>query len=259
MKNLKEFLMLADPVAELYEMVEEPGMKTLRAFLPEIADLRMEIPTGAHHKDNLVHSIQVLENAIARETDGADLILRTAALYHDVGKPATRKFGARKSVSFDGHETVGARMMKKILSPHGFDKKEIAEIHLLIKNHMRAHGFAEQKWTDSGVRRIIAEVPDAKTLDRLIVIFYADVTSKHKKNRDAVYRSVDMFVEALAEVREKDARKALRPAIDGNEVMEMTGLTPSRELGMIMKFLNSDEGIALSREEAEAYVRSAVS
>lgn len=244
--SLRDILLSDDPVAVLRNL---DATHKLRELEPTLADLRMDIPKGYHHKDNLTHSLKVLENAIQRETT-VDLVLRTAALFHDVGKPATRKFHDKGLVTFDGHETVGARMVKKILVKHGYSKSEIAEISKLVAFHMRSHGFTEQKWTDSAVRRLITEVGDNAVMARLLVVFYADVTTRFPEKRKNLHRAVDALKEKMDEVASLDARKALRPSLSGHDIMELFSLTPGRELGAIMKFLNSDEGIVLSREDA---------
>ncbi len=252
MKTLREILISEDPV-EVLRSFDVSGKLT--SLEPSLTQLRMEIPSGYHHKDNLTHSLQVLENAIARETNGPDLILRTAALFHDIGKPATRKFGKKGVVTFENHETVGAFQVRKILKQHGYTKAEIQEIAKIVAFHMRSHGFTSELWTDSAVRRLMAEVGDETTMERLIVVFYADITTKFEHKRKALHASVDNLVEEMRKVREKDARKALRPAVDGNELMEMFDLKPGPELGKMMKFLNSDEGVHLTKEEALEAVR----
>lgn len=244
--SMKKLLMRSDVVAVLRDMDERNVLVDLE---PSLAELRMPVRKGYNHKDNLTHSIQVLENAIAREVAGPDLILRTAALFHDIGKPATRKFGARGSVTFEGHEHVGARMMNKILSAHGYSKAEKNEIFKLVAFHMRSHGFTSEMWTDSAVRRLATEVGSPVTLDRLVILFYADVTTKFPAKKANLHASVDALVDALNEVARKDARKALRPAVDGNFVMSEYGLAPGAELGRVMRFLNSDEGVHLSKDE----------
>lgn len=252
MKTLKEILSGTDPVAALRVMVADGTLVTLESSL---SGLLMDIPKGFHHKDNLEHSLRVLQNAIDRETDGLDIVLRTAALFHDIGKPATRKFGARKSVTFDGHEYVGATIVRKRLPKHGYSKAEVKEIALLVALHMRSHGFAEVDWTDSAVRRLITDVGNADTLARLVIIFYADSTTKHANKLAQLHAGVDALVVELDRVVALDARKALRPALDGNEVMDLFSLAPGKELGAIMKFLNSDDGVHLSRDEALAVIR----
>lgn len=249
---MKQLLMSDKPVEALREM-DSNG--TLVEFEPALADLRMPMKKGYHHKDNLTHSIQVLENAIVREENGADLILRTAALLHDIGKPATRKFNARKSVTFDGHEYVGSKIAKEILRRHNYSNVEIKMITKIIALHMRSHGFGEGDWTDSGVRRLMNDAGDPDTLNRLIIVFYADATTANKAKLNRHHMGISKLKSEINRVRKEDARKALRPALNGNEVMELMNLTPGRELGSIMKFLNSDEGVHLSKDEAIRTIR----
>ena len=252
--NLKDFLMQADPVSALRRLVATGTLKNLE---PSLVALKMEIPCGYHHKDNLEHSIRVLERAIEREPAGADLVLRTAALFHDVGKPATRKFGRPGEVTFQNHAEAGAKMLKKILKRHGYTLEERAQIEQLVSLHMRAYGFGEAEWSDSGVRRLATDAGSQEALDRLIIIFYSDLTTKNDRKRLAVERGIARLETALARVRAADARKALRPALDGHELMELTGLRPGKELGSLMKFLNRDEMVGLPRDEALAALREA--
>lgn len=236
-----------DPAATLRKMESQGSLATLE---PTLTDLKMTVPQGFHHKDNFEHSLQVLQNAIDCETGAPDLVLRTAALFHDIGKPATRKFGARKSVTFDGHEYAGSKIVMKGLPKHGFSKAEIKEIALLVSLHMRSHGFDESDWTDSAVRRLISDAGNPEQLDRLVIIFYADSTTGNPKKLARLHAGVDRLVSEIGRVVREDARKTLRPALDGHEIMEIFSLAPGRELGQIMKFLNSDEGVALSRQDA---------
>lgn len=252
MKTLKELLSGIDPVAELRTMIADGTLSTME---PSIANLAQNIPDGYHHKDNLEHSLRVLQNAIDRETDGMDLILRTAALFHDIGKPATRKFGNRRSVTFDGHEMVGANIVRKVLRNHGYTKSEINEIAILVALHMRSHGFDESNWRSSAVRRLITDAGSSETLARLIIIFYADTTTKSERKMKALHAGVDLLVERINEVISMDERKALRPSWNGKEIMKVLGIPAGPGLGQIMKFLNSDEGIYLSYDDALAEVR----
>lgn len=254
--NMREILMTANPVSLLSAHAQDG---TIAAIDPDLAALRMSIPKGYHHKDVLTHSITVLGNAIAREENGPDLILRTAALIHDIGKPATRKFGARRSVTFDGHEYVGARIAEKMLPRHDYTPEEISSIVTLVENHMRSHAFNEdhnENWTDSGIRRLMTDMKTPEDMDRALIIFYADVTTRHDNKRARIHAAIDRLRENIERVKKEDARKALRPALSGNDLMELYGMKPGPELGKIMKFLNSDDGIHLSRDEAKAYVES---
>ena len=243
---MKNILLSEDPVKELRALIATGELARLE---PTLAELLMPIPNDYHHKDNLEHSIRVLGNAITREANGPDLILRTAALFHDIGKPATRQFGTKGNVTFTNHDTVGAKMVKKILRPHGYTKTEITEIAILIKMHMRSHTF-KTGWTESAVRRMIVDVGSAEQLDRLIVIFYSDATTKLDAKRESIHRNVALLKEALDKVKKKDARAKLRPALNGYEVATLLNLEPGIELGKAMKLLNQDEHIYLGRQEA---------
>lgn len=251
METLKNILLSDDPVKELRVLVETGELESLE---PTLAELLMPIPSGYHHKDNLEHSIRVLGNAIDREVSGPDLILRTAALFHDIGKPATREFGSKGSVTFTNHDVVGSKMVKKILPSHGYSKEETKQIATLVHMHMRSHTF-KTGWSESAVRRMIVDVGSADQLERLIVIFYSDATTKIDSNREGIHRNVSLLSEALDAVRKKDARAKLRPALNGNEVAELLNLTPGIELGKAMKLLNQDQHIQLGREDAIALLK----
>jgi poly(A) polymerase len=253
MSKLKDVLLHRDAVVILRRMVADG---TLAELEPSLAALHMEIPRGYHHKDNLAHSIKVLENAIKREQGEPDLILRTAALFHDIGKPATRKFGSKRSVTFTGHEIVGARMVRKILRTHGYSKAQISEVSNLVAFHMRSHGFTPKLWTDSAVRRLITDAGSEETLNRLIILFYSDLTTGQDKLRSEVTAGLDSLVEKIALVRKQDARRSLRPAVDAYVIMGRYGMEPGPALGSVMRFLNSDEGVSLPRDEEFAAVES---
>ena len=245
--TMRAILMQKDAVQVLRNMDSSGSLVDLE---PSLAALRMPLRPGYHHKDNLTHSLQVLENAISREPNEPDLIVRTAALFHDIGKPATRKFGKKGEVTFEGHETVGSHMVRRILKQHGYTKPEISEISKLVAFHMRSHGYTPELWTDSAVRRLITDVGDETSMNRLFILFYSDVTTKYDSKRERLHQDVDNLRDAVMNVTAADARKALRPAVNGNEIMARFNLTPGPQLGAIMKWLNSDEGIHLTAEEA---------
>lgn len=251
MDTLKNILLSMDPVKELRALIATGELVNLE---PTLAYLLMPIPAGYHHKDNLEHSIRVLGNAIEREVNGPDLILRTAALFHDIGKPASRQFGPKGSVTFTNHDVIGAKMVKNLLPSHGYSKQEVAQIATLVHMHMRSHTF-KTGWSESAVRRMIVDVGSADQLERLIVIFYSDATTKIDTTREGIHRNVGLLTDALNEVKKKDARARLRPALNGNEVAEILNLTPGIELGNAMKLLNQDQNIFLKREEAIALLK----
>lgn len=255
MKNIKEILLSDNPVGELRELIATNELRTLE---PTLANLRMDIPRGYRHKDNLEHSLRVLQNAIDREDGTPDLVLRASALFHDIGKPGTRQFDSRKNVTFDGHEMLGAKIVRKVLPGHGFTKVEIEEISLIVSLHMRSHGFGESDWTDSAVRRLITDAGNPETLRRLVIVFYADTTTKNNPRLQGIHKAIDGLSVSIERVMQEDARRAMRPALNGNDVMALFNLPQGRELGVVMKFLNSDEGIKLSRDEAIRVVEGIV-
>lgn len=252
MNTLKNILMSDDPATTLRNMVDEG---TLRDLEPSLADLRMPMVKGYHHKDNLIHSIKVLQNAVEAEKNGPDLILRTAALFHDIGKPATRKFNGRKSVTFDGHEIVGARMVKKILAKHNYSKSEINDVSKIVALHMRSHGFGTGDWTDTAVRRLMNDVGNSNILEQLLIVFHADATTSYPEKLKRHREGIVKLRAEIERVEKEDARKKLRPALNGFDVMTMFNLSQGPQLGKIMKFLNSDEGVYLSKDEAISEIK----
>jgi poly(A) polymerase len=250
--TLKEILSSAKPVESLKALKAQGVLSDLE---PTLAALEMPIPSGYNHKDNLEHSFQVLQNAIDREEDGVDLILRTAALFHDIGKPATRKFGKKGTVTFTNHDVVGAKMVRQILPNHGYSKSETDSVARLVYMHMRSHSF-KAGWSESAVRRLSTDAGSHKQLERLIVIFYADATTKHNGKKNQIHSSVAELTSELLRVKKSDERKALRPALDGIEVAEFLNIPFGPKLGSVMKFLNSDTNIQLNKEEAYLLLKS---
>lgn len=250
--DLRELLLTSDPVRELKALKDKGILGDLE---PTLAALEMEIPAGYNHKNNLTHSFEVLQNAIDRETDGPDLILRTAALFHDIGKPDTREFGKRGVVTFTNHDVVGSKIVRRVLPKHGYSKSETDKIARLVFMHMRSHTF-ELGWSESAVRRLITDAGSNVQLERLIVIFYSDATTKIPGKKESLHSKVKALGDELARVEAADARAALRPALNGNEIAEFLGIKPGPELGKVMKFLNSDENVGLSRDETLALVEA---
>ena len=252
--SLRNIFHLPNPVGFLREMDRCNQLSDIDIHVAKMAELGRN---SRQDKDLFDHSLKVLENAISRENDGADVVLRVAAFLHDVGKPATRRVVPGRGVTFDGHEVVGARIIKPSLAKGGFSKTEVTQITELIRLHMRSHDFTrgdKKMWNDSAVRRLMNEVSNDEQLNRLVIIFRSDVTSKHASKRAAVQRQVDRLVDEMGRIRAVDSRSAMRPAIDGNRVMEILGIGPGPKLGKVMKFLNSDEGILLNEEEAVSVV-----
>ena len=248
--SLRSIFLLPNPVGFLREMDHCGQLSSIDHHIAKMAELGRN---SRQDKDLFDHSLKVLENAISHENDGADVVLRAAAFLHDVGKPATRRVDPGRGVTFDGHEVVGARLIKPSLFKGCFSSAEIKQITELIRMHMRSHGFTrgdKKMWNDSAVRRLMNDVSSEGQLNRLLVIFRSDVTSRHVSKRAAVQRQVDRLASEMDRIRAADNRSAMRPAIDGNKVMEILGISPGPELGTVMRFLNSDEGIRLNEDEA---------
>lgn len=248
--NIREVLLSSDPAHFLRELWKS-NQKIFHQNFPELAALSMPIPQGYHHKDNLEHSFCVLENAISYEKEGIDLILRTSALFHDIGKPQTRGFLTDSKVTFYGHEVVGAKMIKKILKNSGYSESELNQISLLISLHMRAYGFSEA-WTEKGARRLERDAGGAESLKRLIILFKSDLTTKHDDKKLRILDKIDQLEKFITQVKREDEIKTVRPALSGNDVMSLTGLKEGREVGRVMKYLNSPEGLTLNKEDAIA-------
>jgi poly(A) polymerase len=205
--------------------------------LPEIPKLRLEVDEHHHHKDVYEHSITVLEQAIEHEDrlGGPNLVIRLAALLHDIGKPKTRAFIEGGGVSFHHHEVVGARLAKKRLSELRFDGDTVEAVELLTTLHLRFHGYGDGEWTDSAVRRYVRDAGDLLT--HLHVLTRADCTTRNKTKAArlaSVYDSLEARIDVLMEQEELSK---IRPDLDGQQVMELLNLKPSRDVGAAMDFL----------------------
>ncbi len=196
-------------------------------FLPELAALELEQDPLHHHKDVLAHTIAVVAKTSPRH------ILRLAALFHDIGKPATREFGPQ-GVSFHHHEVVGARMTRERMRALRYPKRTVRDVSQLVFLHMRPHTF-KMGWTDSAVRRYVRDAGDLQTdLNELV---RCDVTTRSQKRARAISRRIDELIERIEILGKQEELDALRPPIDGNEVMEYLGLEPGPEVGVAMKVL----------------------
>lgn len=229
--------------------------------LPELPALRLEIDEHAHHKDVYEHSLTVLEQAIdleqARgEKDApADTILRLAALLHDIGKPATRKIEPNGAVTFHHHDVVGAKMAKKRLTALRFDKDTITAVARLIELHLRFFGYADAPWTDSGVRRYVRDA--GPVLERLHILTRADVTTRNKRKAARLKNAYDELEQRIVELAEQEELAAIRPDLDGEQIMRILGLRPGPEVGAAYRYLlevRLDEG-PLAADVAEQRLR----
>ena len=206
-------------------------------MLPEIPKLRLEVDEHHHHKDVYEHSITVLEQAISHEErlGGPNLVIRLAALLHDIGKPKTRAFIEGGGVSFHHHEVVGARLAKKRLQALRFDKDTIDAVELLTALHLRFHGYGDDDWTDSAVRRYVRDA--GELLTHLHVLTRADCTTRNKNKADRLSARYDSLEARIESLMEQEELSKIRPDLDGTQVMELLKLKPSREVGQAMDFL----------------------
>ena len=205
--------------------------------IPEIPKLRLEIDEHHHHKDVYEHSITVLEQAITQEDRllGPNLVIRLAALLHDIGKPKTRSFINGGGVSFHHHEVVGARLAKKRLQELRFDRNTIEAVETLTALHLRFHGYGDGEWTDSAVRRYIRDAGDL--LIHLHVLTRADCTTRNKAKAIRLSDIYDSLEARINILMEQEELSKIRPDLDGAQVMEILKLKPSREVGAAMDFL----------------------
>ena len=205
--------------------------------IPEIPKLKLEIDEHHHHKDVYEHSITVLEQAIALEhrLGGKNLVIRLAALLHDIGKPKTRALIPGGGVSFHHHEVVGARLAKERMKKLRFSNEVIDEVETLIALHLRFHGYGDGEWTDSAVRRYVRDAGELIT--HLHVLTRADCTTRNQRKAERLARTYDDLESRINRLAEEEELAAIRPDLDGAEVMELLNLKPSREIGQALDFL----------------------
>ncbi|MCW2884017.1 MAG: poly(A) polymerase [Kribbellaceae bacterium] len=220
--------------------------------LPELPKLRLEIDEHHRHKDVYEHSLIVLEQAIAQEENGPDLVLRLAALLHDIGKPKTRAFEEGGRVSFHHHEMVGAKMAKARLTALRYPRDLVADVSRLVELHLRFHGYGTGEWTDSAVRRYVRD--GGHLLDRLHKLTRADCTTRNKRKAAALSRTYDDLERRIARLSAEEELAAMRPELDGNEIQSVLGVSPGPVVGRAYKFLldlRLDQGL-IGKEAATA-------
>jgi poly(A) polymerase len=203
--------------------------------LPELPALQLEIDEHHRHKDVYQHSLTVLEQAIALEEDGPDLTLRLAALLHDIGKPKTRRFESGGGVSFHHHEVVGARMTKQRLKGLRYSNEIIDDVSRLVELHLRFHGYGSGTWTDSAVRRYVRDAGDL--LPRLHKLTRADCTTRNKRRAQALQRAYDSLERRIEQLHQEEELAAIRPDLDGNDIMRILDVPPGPEVGQAYRFL----------------------
>lgn len=202
---------------------------------PEIPRLRLEQDEHHQHKDVYAHSLQVLRQAIDQEDGEPDLVLRWAALVHDIGKPDTRSFNDEGRVSFHQHEVVGAKIVRNRMRRLKYSKAMVKDVSQLVYLHMRFHGFHEGQWTDSAVRRYVTDAGDL--LPRLHKLVRADCTTRNKRKAEWLQKTYSQLESRIAELAEKEDLARVRPDLNGEEIMEILGIGPGPEVGKAWSYL----------------------
>ena len=206
-------------------------------FLPELPLLRLEIDEHHRHKDVYEHSLIVLEQAIDMEErlGGPNLVIRLAALLHDIGKPKTRALLEGGGVSFHHHEVVGSKMAKKRLKELRFDSDTIEQVTTLVALHLRFHGYGSGEWTDSAVRRYVRDAGDLLT--HLHVLTRADCTTRNVRKAQALAATYDQLEQRIEQLAQEEELAAIRPDLNGNEIIEILGIKPGPIVGQAYEYL----------------------
>ncbi|ADU01854.1 CCA tRNA nucleotidyltransferase [Mycolicibacterium gilvum] len=252
--ELDKLLLGADPVAGLDLMVDT-GLGEV--VLPEVGAMRMAIDEHHQHKDVYQHSLTVLRQAMDLEgADGPDLVLRWAALLHDIGKPATRRHEPDGGVSFHHHEVVGAKMTRKRMRELKYSKQMISDVSQLVYLHLRFHGYGDGRWTDSAVRRYVTDA--GPLLTRLHKLVRADCTTRNKRRAARLQANYDDLERRIQDLAAREDLARVRPDIDGNEIMKILGIPPGPQVGQAwnhLKELRLDRGPLDHDEAVEELVR----
>jgi poly(A) polymerase len=245
-------LLLTDHPRAGIEALVHSGLADV--VLPELSALTDERDEHGRHKDIYEHSLTVLDQAIELEkarwgAESADLVMRLAALLHDIGKPKTKKIEGGQ-VTFHHHDVVGAKLAKKRLTALRFDQDTVNRVSKLVELHLRFFGYSDQSWSDSAVRRYVRD--GGQELEHLHILTRADVTTRNQKKAARLQGAYDELESRIAELREQEELDAMRPELDGEEIMAALGLRPGPQVGKAYRFLldlRLDEGV-VGKDEA---------
>ena len=232
-------MLLSDRPRAGIEALVDSGLADI--VFPEIPALQLEIDEHHRHKDVFEHTMIVIDRAVALETgpDGPvpapDLTLRLAALMHDIGKPKTRRFESGGKVSFHHHDAVGAKMTRKRLKALHFDHHMVEDVSELVNLHLRFQGDVEEPWRDCAVRRY---VKDAGPLyERLHRLTRADATTQNKRKAMVFSSAMDEMEQRVRDLKEKEDFDAIRPDLNGDEIMQLLGIDPGPLVGTAYKHM----------------------
>lgn len=247
--ELDKLIVVDDPSRGLWFLVDTGLMGE---FLPELPAMRLEQDPIHRHKDVLAHTVAVVRNVRAVDANGQpNRITRLAALFHDIGKPKTRSIGP-SGVSFHHHEVVGARMTRDRMRALKYSNEDVEAVSQLVFLHLRFHTYG-MGWTDSAVRRFVRDAGALR--DELIELTRCDCTTRNKRKATELAGRMDELEARIAALEEREQLAALRPDLDGNQVMARLGVPPGPVVGQALGFLldlRLDEG---PLGEAEAYRR----
>ena len=250
-EELNKMLATARP-AMAFRLMDEAGL--LGRVLPELLALKgVETVDGRGHKDNFAHSLAVLTN-VAEKSD--NLWLRWAALLHDIGKPASKRYDPAQGWTFHGHEVIGARMVPKIFDRLRLPVDEMKYVQKLVRLHLRPIALVDEEVTDSAVRRLLFDAGD--DIDDLMLLCNADITSKNEAKVARIRGNFELVRRKLVEVEEKDAIRNFKNPIDGDYVMRVYGIPPCQEIGILKEYVKEailDGKIGNNFEEADALMR----
>ncbi len=251
--ELSKLLLGAAPRAGL-EVLVDGGLAGV--VLPELPALRMAADEHGQHKDVYAHTLQVLDQAIGLEDSGPDLVLRWAALLHDIGKPATRAFLPGGRVTFHHHEVVGARMARKRLKDLRCSNDLIEDVAQLVLLHLRFYGYRSTEWTDSAVRRYVVDA--GPLLTRLHKLVRSDCTTRNKRKSAALSAAYDALEARIADLQAQEELDRIRPDLDGNDIMTILAIPPGPLVGKAYQHLlalRMEHG-PLGRDRAVSELRS---
>ncbi len=233
--ELTKLMLTLDPALGIDVLVQT---EVADEVLPEVSRLRMEADEHHRHKDVYQHSLTVLRQAIELEPryglDG-DLVVRLAALLHDIGKPKTRSLLPDGRVAFHLHEVKGATMTKRRLTALRFPNDVVRDVSRLVELHLRFHGYGEGEWTDAAVRRYVRDA--GPLLSRLHMLTRADCTTRNRAKAARLARAYDSLEQRIAELSEQEELDRIRPELDGNEIMRILGIPPGPVVGKAYQFL----------------------